>query len=629
MGLDSEHSGAGHRTRKLLLACGTIAIVGGCMEREVARPVVATQAMQQKDLASVCNAAAVQEIASSLPGKVTISKIANQPGPFFEGGTKYQPASGEMPAYCQVTGSYVSNPGTGKTSNFLATFPEKWNGKYLQFGCASHCGSFMVSDPATPLITISSQGTPGQIIQKGYAAFATDEGHVETSVWTSGAWAIKGPGQVDEEAITDLFWRSAKSLTQIGKAFTRAFYAHETGAPATISRSYFSGCSGGGRDAMVAASYYPEEFDGIIAGSPYNLVGRSFHAAATSLAAYRSPGAALSPELHSLFDRTVKAQCDALDGVKDGLIQNPAACNFLPERDLPKCEGEKTGGQCFTKAQIDTVRVVMSAITDEHGNILQPGYSVSELIEGYAPASPPDRTTPDLWPDNRASNPWSLANATIKVFGHKNDPTFRTESVISFREGGPGPAGGFHAVVPRAEFDRVIEAGRAGIGHFPENADKLIRQGRKLMIWHNLSDQSLTPYMSVNYYKTLARRHGGYGKLQKNVRLFALPGTSHCSGSGGDPVGPGNFDALSAMEAWVERGTPPDNLNATLYQHSTTYNVDFSKPLGRTMPLCKFPEMAKYKGTGDVKSGANWYCPSGDKSMLTVGESGRRAGVSD
>jgi feruloyl esterase len=220
---------------------------------------------------------------------------------------------------------------------------------------------------------------------------------------------------------------------------------------------------------------------------------------------------------------------------------------------------------------------------------------------------------------------WSLANAAIKVFAHDNDPSFSTRSILTFRDGGPGRITDFRTVVPKTEVARAMAAGRLGIGHFPENYKKLIGQNRKLLIWHNLSDEKLTPYMSVNLYKQLAARHGGYEKLQDDVRLFGIPGTAHCSG-GGLGVGPGSFDALSAMENWVEKGKGPDGLLATLYQ-PTFYGVDFSKPLRRTMPLCKFPEMAKYKGSGDVRDAANWFCPSGDRSMLKMGESGRRAGV--
>jgi feruloyl esterase len=165
-----------------------------------------------------------------------------------------------------------------------------------------------------------------------------------------------------------------------------------------------------------------------------------------------------------------------------------------------------------------------------------------------------------------------------------------------------------------------------GIGHFPKNLDRLIKQDRKFLIWHNLSDEVLTPYMSINYYKQLAQRNGGYDKLQRNVRLFTLPGTSHCSG-GGIGVGPNTFDALTSLENWVEKGQAPDALMAS-YLPANSYGLrDFSKTGGRTMPLCKFPEMARYKGAGDVNDGANWECPSGDKRMLRVGESGRRAGV--
>jgi feruloyl esterase len=609
----------------LTAASASFALMTGCATHERTAQGAAAKPSANVNLSAVCTPQVVREIAGTLADKVSIGKIANQPGPFFADGTQYFPAKGDVPAFCQVTGSYVTNAATGKTANFLATFPENWNGKYLQLGCGGHCGTFAVSNPAMPTITITNQGLPWQIIQKGYAAFATDQGHTEM---TGGTWAVKGPGEVDEDAITDYLWRASKVLTQMGKAFTRTFYARETGTPATISRSYFSGCSGGGRDALVAASYFPEEFDGIIAGSPYNLMGRAFHSAATTMATLRAPDAGISPALLTLFNQKVMAQCDGLDGVKDGLIQNPMACDFRPERDLPKCDGNKPGDQCFTKAQIETMSTVLTAVTDERGNVVQPGYSVSELQGSFAPPAPPsDPNAENPWPDTplQQGGLWSLADAAIKIFAHHNDPAFTTRSILSYRDGGPGSITAFRALVPSAEVTRALAAGRLGIGHFPENYAKLIRQNRKLLIWHNLSDEKLTPYTSVNLYKQLAARHGGYARLQNDIRLFLLPGTAHCSG-GGLPVGPGSFDVISAMENWVEKADAPDALIATLYQ-PTPYGADYSKPLGRTMPLCKFPEMARYKGTGDIKDAANWSCPSNDKSMLTLGESGRRAGV--
>ncbi|MCB2074681.1 MAG: tannase/feruloyl esterase family alpha/beta hydrolase [Novosphingobium sp.] len=583
-------------------------------------------AASRQDFVQLCTADAIRTIASSIQAStVEPGKIANQPGPFLTDGVQYTPAKDGIPAFCQVTGSYVTNPETGKTSNFLATFPENWNGKYLQLGCGGHCGTFAVSNPAMFTITITNQGLPGDIIKKGYAAFATDQGHTEM---TGGTWAIEGPGMVDDEAITDYLWRSSKVLTKIGKEFTRTFYARTGEARSKIGRSYFSGCSGGGRDALVAASYFPEEFDGIIAGSPYNPNGRLFHVTATTLATLRSPDARISQPQLDLFNRRVMAQCDGVDGVRDGLIQNPAACNFRPERDLPKCTGDVSGDQCFTQSQLETLSVVLTAVTDENGAIVQPGYAVSELGKDFAPAAPPaDPNAEDPWPDTpmQQGGLWSLANAAIKVFAYRNDPAFTTRSIVSFRAGGPGPIRDFRGIVPRKHVDHVVTALRSGTGHFPENLDPFISQGRKLLIWQNLSDEKLPPFPAYNFYNELAARHGGHDELRQNVRLFGLPGTAHCSG-GGIPVGPGNFDALTAMENWVEKGIAPNALTATLYQ-PTPYGVDFSKPLGRTMPLCAFPQMAHYKGSGDVKDAASWECRADDTRMLHIGESGKRAGV--
>jgi feruloyl esterase len=612
---------------RLSAAFAGFAGLGVLAAHAVADPAGATTATTPAArLAEVCSVANVRAVAAGLRStQVVAGRIANPPGPFLAEGVQFTPARGGLPAFCQVTGSYVTNPATGKTANFLATLPENWNGKYLQLGCGGHCGTFAVSNPAMPTMPITGQGLPGDFIRKGYAAFATDQGHAEM---TGGTWAVDAQGRVKQDNVEDFLWRASRVLTRMGKEFTRAFYASRDGRSVPIARSYFSGCSGGGRDALVAASYFPEEFDGIIAGSPYNISGRAFHGAGTALATLRAPDAAISQPQIDLFNRIVNNQCDAIDGVKDGLIQNPAACNFRPERDLPRCTASTAGGSCFTKAQIETMSTVLTAATDEAGRVVQPGYPVSQMQGWFAPVVPPtDPLAESPWPDRGTQTGlWSLADAVIKIFGHGNDPRFRTRDAVSFRSGGPGAITDFRIVVPRAVVDRTIAGSRAGWGHDPARFAGLIRQNRKLLIWHNLSDEKLTPFNSYNLYSQLARRHGGYARLQGTVRLFGLPGTAHCSG-GGIPVGPGSFDALGAMEDWVERGKAPDALLATLYEPTSWGGTDFARPLGRTMPLCKFPEMARYSGTGDIRDAANWSCPPDDRRMLQVGESGRRAGV--
>ena len=576
------------------------------------------------DLEASCRPEAVQAVAAKLPTGVTVKEIPEAPK--LPGGTKYVAAANNLPAYCQVTGSFVTNPNVGRTANFLATFPAAWNGKYLQIGCSGHCGNFAVSDAASRMITITCQGAPGEAIMKGYASFATDEGHVGLG---AGGWAIKGPGKIDEEAVEDFYYRADRVLAGMGKAFTAGFYARANVTPTKISQSYFMGCSGGGRDALVAASFFPEEFDGIVAGSPAaDLTAVSFQGAAGALANIRSEDADVPPALMSKVDDFVKAKCDETDGVKDGLIQNPAACDFRPERDLPRCDGKTPVGQCFTQAQIETISTLLTAVTDEHGGVVQPAYTVSELQAATRmPSRPTDLAATEPWPVSDEYNPgqalWSLSDANLRIFVHKNDPDFHMRSLFTFGAGGKGPVTNYRAIVPRAEVDRAKSVEHSGIGAHPELLAKLIKQNRKLLIWHNLSDQLLTPYMSINYYKQLAKMYGGYPKLQNNVRLFAIPGSAHCSMSG---IGPSNFDALTAIEDWVEKSKAPDSLIAKLYNPKSPLIDPSKKPL-RTMPLCKFPEMARYRGNGDVNDAVNWSCPAADKSMLKVGESGRQAGV--
>jgi feruloyl esterase len=607
-------------TRPVMVA---LAIAGLATPALAAEPATGDR-LEVTDLAGACTHDAVQRVADTLPTKVSIAAIAN--GPKFEGGTKYVAATAKRQAYCQITGSFVTNARTGKTANFLATLPTAWNRKYLQFGCFGHCGFFSLNDASSPLATIVAQGYPGQILEKGYASFGTDEGHEGGS---GGEWAVKGPGRVDKDAIDDFLYRADKQLAQTGKALTAAFYSQATASKQRIAFAYFCGCSGGGRDAMVAASYFPEEFDGIVAGSPYfNMANIGFQVVGTYLATLRSAGADLPPALIATIDPIVKAQCDAIDGVKDGLIQNPAACNFRPQRDLPRCAGDTPGPACFTKAQIETVSALLTAVTDEEGKLVQPAYSASEVLpffrEGQRPA------------DINASVPWDvtggsqsglapLGDAVLRVFTHGNDPKMTTRSLFSFGAGGTGPVTDYRVIVPAAEVAKAREAVKLGIGDTPDKLARLIGSKSKLLIWHNLSDEKLTPYMAINYYKTLAKRYGGYEKLSKAVRLFLLPGTSHCSMSG---EGPSNFDPISAIEEWAEKGHAPDSLVATVY-NPTSPMVDRSKPALRSMPLCAFPAMARYSGKGDVKLAANWSCPAGDASMLKVGETGRQGGIID
>lgn len=589
------------RTASLLTATGLIVGAAAALI-----PSPESQALSAEPAASnleaMCTPEGMQAAVEGLSTTVTIKQVKFGP---FRSATRYVAAKGTRPAFCQATGSFVTNPKTGKTANFLATFPANWNGKYLQLGCSGHCGQFYVSDPSLPPITVTAQGYPGQIIEKGYASFATDEGHEGMD---SAAWAVKADGSVDQDFVDDFLYRADKVMARMGKEFTASFYSQLSGAKQKITRSYFNGCSGGGRDAMVVTSYFPEEFDGIIAGSPYSTIGMTFQSSAIGYAQKRSPDAVITPALLALFDRTVKAQCDGLDGVKDGVIQNPQACNFRPERDLPRCTAGAPAGQCFTDAQVESASVIVNGVTDEKGNVVQPGYSVSELA--VLPAAMQMLTDPSL-----------------KIFVHRNDPGFNPASIFTFKRGGPGQVTDFHAVVPASEVALANAALGAGTGHFPENTGKLMAGKTKLLLWHNFSDEKLTPNSSINWYKQLAARHGGYAKVQQKARMFLLPGTSHCSIGG---IAPNGFDAISAMENWVEKGKAPDALLASVSARDYTPGAPKAPNLSTpnyTMPLCKFPTQARYSGKGDKQDARNWSCSPKDTRLLTIGETGRQAGI--
>ncbi|MBB5685937.1 tannase/feruloyl esterase family alpha/beta hydrolase [Sphingobium boeckii] len=618
---------AERRTRLLGGASFAFAALTGCAAGTTAERLATSAAPM--DIAQLCRPEAIEAVAATLSTKVTIREIPN--GPKLTGGTKLIAATDRLPAYCQITGSYVTNPATGKTANFLATLPVNWNGKYLQLGCSGSCGVLLMNNPAAPPITITAQGYPGQILEKGYATFGNDLGHIATGGALSMDWAIKGPGKIDEEGLIDFNYRADQVMARMGKEFTRAFYAQASGAPPKITRSYFNGCSQGGREALVAASRFPEEFDGIIAGSPaISFADIGFQVGGAAVATLRSSDAAVSAPLMALVGKTVTQQCDALDGLSDGLIQNPAACDFKPERDLPLCDGSNAG-QCFTKAQTQSVSALLSAAVDEKGAMVQPGYSVSEPAADFSPTKrPADLGNPVPWtPGDAGSGYWGLAEGVLATLAHRNDPAFRLRSIFSYGTGGRSGMDGFHTIVPQSE----VALARSVLGRgSPRAADMggLMRSRTKLILYHNLSDQVLTPYMSINFYKRLAALHGGYSRVQRTARLFTLPGTAHCGMAG---VGPANFDAMGALESWVEHGAAPNALLARQNDPKTTIvtmgKVDWSKPAIRTMPLCKFPEMARYKGAGDVKDAANWACKAGDTSMLQIGQSGRQAGVTD
>ncbi len=509
-------------------------------------------------------------------------------------------AASPAPAYCDVIGTLNTNSERAPvgSAGFELRLPDNWNGKFLFFGVGGLAGSTYADFAGNP--TDLAEALP-----KGYATAITDTGHLAGG--TDASWALVGPGKPDRAKVADYYYRATHQVTVAGKQIVEAYY----GSP--VGNAYFDGCSNGGRQAMVEAARYPEDYDGIIAGAPFQDIRTILGGIKDSKALFATPSSYVPASLLPAVDAAVYAACDALDGVKDGLIQNPAKCSFKPS-DLICAAGQ--AGNCLSQAQADFLTTYISPVRNEAGDLIYPGFSITDLSNGGA-----DVWTVGITPPTApgTAEPWGNMGFTPAPAGFQftdhitkylvtRDPTF---DIFTY------PIGIDGVVTPEglALFDARTARGSA---RSPEDFQAFISQGRKLLWYHGYSDPALPPFRSVLLYEQLAAEaQGSYAGLQDNVRLFMVPDMQHC---GGGP-GPNVFDTLTALDAWVTQGQAPDAIVATHYA-----NNDPTKAVTRTMPLCQFPEQATYNGTGDVTQASSWSCTSNSK-LLEVGPDGEQAGL--
>lgn len=500
-------------------------------------------------------------------------------------------AGGPFPAHCDIKG-LVATDGDGAGPNvagYEIKLPETWNGKLVFFGVGGLAGS--LSPSANPHDFVAALG-------RGYATVITDTGHVGKNPFDAD-WILEAPGKPNEAKIVDYFYRAAHQVTAAAKLLIAGYYA------APVTRAYFDGCSFGGHMGLMEAMRYPDDYDGVIAGAPY----MDNH---TQLWGYKDAKAFLSayvpPDVVAKVNDAVIASCDAVDGVKDGLIQNPAKCDFDPHSLVPAI---------LTQMQADAFKVFMRATTDAQGHAIYPGSSVSDLTatDGPAggfigwvetPAPPTDPTAAEPW-GARPPVLWAAAEGFTKYIDLR-DPAF------DFNHGWPEKDGQVAEDALR-QFDE-----RLGVGDVdqPERLASFFAKGKKLILYHGYDDPAISPFRTVWFYEDLAKEMGGYDKVRAEARLFMVPGMLHCLGG----PGPNDFDSLSALEAWVEQGKAPEGMVAAKFPDDKPGPTPT-----RAMPLCAFPEQARYKGPGDIDAAESWACPEGDASQLEVGADGVAAGM--
>ncbi len=443
---------------------------------------------------------------------------------------------------------------------------ESWNFKYEGAGNGGLAGSITYSDMRTA-------------VGRGYATSSTDTGHSSNDA--------SDPWWTDAQAIKDYGYRSIHLTALYSKAIIKAFYGNDP------SRSYFNACSTGGREAFMEAQRFPDDYDGIIAGSPvYRVIKlRARHVHTWQCNYLDTSGAHAIPvsKLRPIYEAII-AKCDAIDGLVDGQVDDPRRCHFDPASI--QCAGADDG-KCLTAAQVETFRCMYKGATDPNsGEVIYPGPPLtSELDEAQNIGAVPNPQYTTFFANTVFQNP-----------GY-DFLTFRFPTDVDF------------------SLNKVYGGETLEFIHHAESPDlrAFASRGGKFIIWHGWSDPLPQPIDSIAYYQRVDKffkehderddrdgkhGHGRNDKIRARdfVRLFLLPNVGHCGG--GSAGGPNTIDPLTALENWVEHGAAPEQILASRVDNGV---------VTRTRPICAYPKHARYVGRGSINDASNFVCKEGSR----------------
>jgi Tannase and feruloyl esterase len=446
-----------------------------------------------------------------------------------------------LPAFCRVAATLT--PTSDSDIKVEVWLPlTGWNGKYQALGNGGWAGT--ISYPAM-----------AEALRRGYATSSTDTGHSTPG----GAFALGHP-----EKFTDFAWRSVHEMAVASKAIINAFYA-------TAPRySYWNGCSTGGRQGLSEAQRFPQDFDGIIAGAaanPRTHLG-AWHMT-IGLATLKDPASYVPPAMYPVIHKAVVDKCDALDGVKDGLISNPPACKFDPS--VLACgtggggeAGGASGSGCLTAPQVEAVGKMMSPLKNPRTG--------EEIFPGWEPGS-------ELGWGVLATGPDPVA-VTLDHFKY-----------VVFAD----PKWDWRTFDVERDLARAVKVDNNTVNAIDPNLTRFQSRGGKLLLYHGWSDPNVAPQATIRYYDSVVKAMGGAQKTSDWMRLFMVPGMGHCGGG----EGPNSFDMVTTLEQWVEKGAAPSRIVAS--------RVSDGK-VERARPLCPYPQVAIYNGSGSTDDAANFSC---------------------
>ena len=442
----------------------------------------------------------------------------------------------DLPAFCRV--AITVKPSTDSDVKVEVWMPASgWNGKFMAVGNGGWAGTISYASMTAPLA-------------HGYATASTDTGHEGKG--GDGSFALGHP-----EKLTDFGHRAVHEMTVKAKAIIAAYYGQDA------RLAYWNGCSTGGRQGLKEAQRFPADFDGIVAGAPANdwthLMAQAIW---ISQAVLKDESSYIPPSKYPLIHDSVLLACDARDGVKDGVLEDPRRCKFDPK--VLECKGPD-GPACLTAPQVETARKVYSSATNP-------------------------RTKQPIFPSLMRESELGWA---IPAGAQPAQIPYDYFKYVVFKD----PNWDYKALNFDSDIALTDQIDNGTINATDPNLKAFFAHRGKLLQYHGWSDNQISPLNSVNYYETVVDAMGGTNKVRDSYRLFMMPGMAHCRG--GDGVN--SFDSISVMEQWVEHGKAPEQIVASRVQDGK---------IERTRPLCPYPQVATYNGTGSTDDAANFVCAS-------------------
>jgi hypothetical protein len=473
-------------------------------------------------------------------------------------GTPELPGYKAVPAFCRVVADV--KPSKDSAITVEVWMPASgWNGKFQGQGNGGFAGA------------IDYRGL-ASAVGRGYATAGTDTGHKGDA--TDATWALGHP-----EKIVDFGYRGVHEMSEKAKAVVAVFYGRGP------KRSYFSSCSDGGREALMEAQRFPDDYDGIVAGAPANFWTHLISAAAwNNQALLTDPASYISSTKLPAITAAALASCDAHDGLEDGIIGEPTLCRFDPA--ALKCAGPESDS-CLTEPQIAALKKIYAGPRTSAGK---------QIFPGFMPGG-------ELGPGGWA--PWITGQAPMKSLQFDFGTHFFSDMVFE-------DANWDFRKFKLEDDAKLADTKMAAILNATDpDLRRFRKRGGKLIMYHGWSDAAISPVNSIDYYESVVARMGS--ERMDFVRLFMAPGLQHCfMGPGPNsfgqissgPQGDADHDIFSAVERWVDSGMAPEKIVATKYEN----DLDPAQGVKMTRPLCPYPRVAAYSGAGNQNDAASFVC---------------------